>query len=164
MPSISEDVEPLELLYTAGGSARWGDFRKLSDLAFPLLGVCPRETMLPSTRRRAPMVVEVLFAVKKLEKKNPRVFQQLNGQISCGIVFLFYLFIFRKKEGREKQKGININVWLPLVRPLPGTWPATQACALIGSWTSDPLVCRLELSSLGYTSQGCCIVLKWNTT
>ena len=26
----------------------------------------------------------------------------------------------------------NINVWLPLAQPLLGTWPATQACALLG--------------------------------
>ena len=51
MPSTSEDVEQLELLYTAGGSAKWYDFRKLSDLVFPLLGVRPRETVLLSTRR-----------------------------------------------------------------------------------------------------------------
>ena len=41
----------------------------------------------------------------------------------------FYLCIFRERE-REKQRERNINVWLPLERPLLGTWPATQACAL----------------------------------
>ena len=39
----------------------------------------------------------------------------------------FHLFIFRQ---REKERERNINVWLPLVRPLLGTWPTTQACAL----------------------------------
>ena len=33
-------------------------------------------------------------------------------------------------EGREKERERNINVWLPLERPLLGAWPATQACAL----------------------------------
>ena len=51
----------------------------------------------------------------------------------------FYLFIFREgKGGRERKR--NINLWLPLERPLLGTWPATQACALTGNQTSDPLV------------------------
>ena len=39
--------------------------------------------------------------------------------------------------------------------PLVGTWPTTQACALTGNRTSDPLVCRLALNPLSYTSQGC---------
>ena len=38
--------------------------------------------------------------------------------------------------------------------PPPGTWPATQACALTGNWTSDPLVRRPALSPLSHTSQG----------
>ena len=28
-------------------------------------------------------------------------------------------------------------MWLPLTRPLLGTWPTTQACALTGNWTSN---------------------------
>ena len=51
-----------------------------------------------------------------------------------------YLFIFRNGEKREKERERNIHVWLPLARPLLGTWPATQACALTGNRTGDPLV------------------------
>ena len=40
-----------------------------------------------------------------------------------------YLFLERG-EGWEKERERNINVWLPLARPLLGTWPTTQACAL----------------------------------
>ena len=58
------------------------------------------------------------------------------------------LFIFR--EGKEEG---NINVWLPLARPLLGTWPDTQACALTGNRTSNPLVHRPVLNSLSYASQ-----------
>ena len=36
-------------------------------------------------------------------------------------------------------------MWLPLMRPLLGTWPATQTCALTGNQTSDPLVHSLVL-------------------
>ena len=54
-----------------------------------------------------------------------------------------YLFIFRETE-RERER--NINVWLPLARPLLGTWPTTQAYALTGHQTGDPLVCLLYTS------------------
>ena len=54
----------------------------------------------------------------------------------------------------------NINVWLPLARPLLGAWPATQACALSGNRTSDPLVHRPALSPLSHTSQSKIIFLR----
>ena len=40
------------------------------------------------------------------------------------------------------------------MRPLVGTWPATQACALTGNSNGDPLVRRPVLNPLSYTSQG----------
>ena len=66
----------------------------------------------------------------------------------------FYLFIFRegRKGGKKREK--NFIVWLPLTRPLVGTWPATQACALTGNQPSDPLVCRPVLNPLKHTSRG----------
>ena len=66
---------------------------------------------------------------------------------------MYYLF-WERGEGREKERERNINVWLPLVHPLLGTWPATQACALTGNQTSDSLVCRPVLNPLSHTSQG----------
>ena len=52
----------------------------------------------------------------------------------------FYLFIFRER-GREGERERNISVWLPLMWPPLGTWPATQACAPTGNRTANPLVC-----------------------
>ena len=43
-----------------------------------------------------------------------------------------YLFIFRER-GREAERERNIDVWLPLLHPVLGTWPTTQACALTGN-------------------------------
>ena len=43
-----------------------------------------------------------------------------------------YLFLGRG-EGKEKERERNINVWLPLMHPLLGTWPTNQACALTGN-------------------------------
>ena len=60
-----------------------------------------------------------------------------------------YLFVERE-EGRER----NINVGLPLARPLLGTWPTTQAFALTGNQTGDSSVCRPALNPLSYTRKG----------
>ena len=79
-----------------------------------------------------------------------------------GVLFLFFfkiLFIFRQSE-KEGERERNIDVWLPLTHPLLGTWPTTQACALTGNQTSDPLVCRPALNPLSHTSQGRDGILK----
>ena len=78
------------------------------------------------------------------------------------ILFLKILFIYflERMEGREKQRERKINVWLPLVHPLLGTWPATQACALNGNQTGDPLVHRLVLNPLSHTSQGYLFIFR----
>ena len=45
-----------------------------------------------------------------------------------------FIYLFLEKE-REGERERNINVWLPLMFPLLGAWPATQACALTGNRT-----------------------------
>ena len=35
--------------------------------------------------------------------------------------------------GGKRERERNINVWLPFMWPPLGTWPETQACALIGN-------------------------------
>ena len=62
--------------------------------------------------------------------------------------------MFREREGREKEKARNTNVWLPLTRPPLGTWLAAQARALTGTRTSDLSVHRPVLNPLSHTSQG----------
>ena len=66
--------------------------------------------------------------------------------------------MFREGEGKEKERERNITVWLPLIRPLLGTWPETQACALTENRTGNPLILRLSLSPLSHTSQGSFLV------
>ena len=66
----------------------------------------------------------------------------------CLVCFLIYfhfledfIYLFLERQGgKEKERERNINVWLPLVRPQQGTWPAAQASALTGNQTGDPLV------------------------
>ena len=69
--------------------------------------------------------------------------------ISCldtNIFFSFFLKILFILFFREGEKERNTNVCLPLVHPLLGTWPATQACALIGNQSGDPLIRRPVLN------------------
>ena len=69
---------------------------------------------------------------------------------SDGLILFFkdfvYLFLERG-ERREKERERNISVWLPLMRPLLGIWPQTQACALTRNQTSDLWVYRLVLNT-----------------
>ena len=65
----------------------------------------------------------------------------------------FYLFIFRQRRGVGEREE-NFTVWLPLMCPLLGTWPITQACALTRNRTSDPLVRRPALRPLNHPHQG----------
>ena len=48
-----------------------------------------------------------------------------------------YLFLERE-EGREKERERNISVWLPIMHPQLGTWPAPQTRALTGNQTGKP--------------------------
>ena len=87
-----------------------------------------------------------------------------SGLLLISFLFLFfkdfiYLFLERKRR-REIERKRNVNVWLPIVHPFLGTWPATQACALTGNSTGDPLVCKLALNLLSHTSQGCIVFLR----
>ena len=50
--------------------------------------------------------------------------------------------------GREEEREGDIIVWLPLMHPLLGTWPATQACALTGNQTGDSLVPSVAFNPL----------------
>ena len=57
------------------------------------------------------------------------------GRNVCTTTLKIVFIYFWRGEGREKER--ERNVWLPLERPLLGTWPATQACALTGNQTGD---------------------------
>ena len=72
-----------------------------------------------------------------------------------GFFLRFYLFVFRER-GREGERERNINVWLPLTRPLLGPQPAFQPCALTGNQAGNPLIYRPALNPLSHTSQGKC--------
>ena len=71
-----------------------------------------------------------------------------------------------RREG-ERMRGRGTSMCkryvdqLPLVCPQPGTWPATQACALNRNRTGDLLLCRPAFNSLSHTRQGLKNMLKY---
>ena len=64
------------------------------------------------------------------------------------------MYLFLEREGKGGKEGEEHQCVVDLVRPLLGTWPSTQACALTGNQTGELLVLRAALSPLSYTSQG----------
>ena len=57
-----------------------------------------------------------------------------------------------RESGRGGEREGNITVWLPLMHRLLRTWPATQACAVTGNRTCEPVVRRLAPNPLSHTS------------
>ena len=75
----------------------------------------------------------------------------INRGVHISILFLrFYLFLERGKGGRKRWREISVCGCLSCTT----YWPTTQACALTGNGTGDPLVHRLALNPLSDTSQG----------
>ena len=70
------------------------------------------------------------------------------------LCFIFHLFIFRERGREGDWVGEKHRYVVTSCMPPTGNWPETQACALIGNRTGDPLVCRLALNPLSHTSQG----------
>ena len=68
--------------------------------------------------------------------------------------FFKILFNLDRGKRRENERERNINVWWTLTPPPLGTWPTTQACAVAGNQTSNPLVPRPVLNPLSHTGQG----------
>ena len=76
------------------------------------------------------------------------------------ILKIFYLFVFRQREGKKKERERNINVWLPLQCPLLETCPTTQECALTGNRTNDPFGSQAGAQSTGPYQSGLIYILK----
>ena len=88
-----------------------------------------------------------------LSLKYNKLFTSCNFKYNKFFKDLFIYFQREGKGGREREK--NINVQLPLTCSLLRTWPTTQACALTGNRSSNPVVHRLVwLHPLSHTSQG----------
>ena len=79
----------------------------------------------------------------------------LSGKHPACAFFLRLIYFEREgKGGRKSGRETSMCGCLLWVCPQLRTWPATQACALIGNPTGHPLVHRLALNPLSHTSQG----------
>ena len=66
----------------------------------------------------------------------------------------FNIYLFIKERGWEgEREGEECQLVASLTRPLPGTGPATQACALTGNGTGDPSLLQGD-GQLSHTGQG----------
>ena len=64
-----------------------------------------------------------------------------------------FIFLQRDRKGGRKRRKHPCVV--ASCKPQLGTQPATQACALTGNQTSNPLICRLVLNPLSHTNRVC---------
>ena len=85
-----------------------------------------------------------------------------NNAIFFKIIYFLKDFIYlfwEGKGGRKRGRETSMCGCLLHTRySAPG--PATQACALTGNRTGDPLLHRLALDPLSHTSWGSCTILK----
>ena len=143
------------LYFWMGGFSCWHVFCSISVCVVMDSGSypCHSQSPIPHTRSIAKPFISTCQGLQYnlCSEKLILLFYFLKGFI--------YLYL-ETREGKEKERERNINVWLPLAHPLLGTWPATQACALPENWTSDPLLRRLVLNPLSYSSQGTISFLK----
>ena len=65
------------------------------------------------------------------------------------------------ERGRETSKCERHIDQVPFTCPQPGTWPTTQASALTGNHTGDPLVHRPALNALSNNGQGICFYYSY---
>ena len=96
--------------------------------------------------------------VTKLFKHHPSGYIICYGVATSWLTLKFFKYIlftyfYRERKGGRKRERERSTDHLAYV-PQPGTWPATQAHALIRNRTGDLLVCRTTPKPLGYTSQG----------
>ena len=68
------------------------------------------------------------------------------------MILFIYLFIYREREREGERDGYKHQCVVAFYMPQLGTWPTSQAFALTGNRTSDPLVRRLALNPLSHTS------------
>ena len=81
------------------------------------------------------------------------------------VIFLIFkrFYLLERGERKEKERERNISVWLPLVRPLRGAWPTTQAYAL--DWELNLQPCGSQAgtqSTKSHQPRQCCDFCNYN--
>ena len=107
----------------------------------------------------------ILLHFMGYQKRALNPWQPNRWKVNKSTVFFVYfkdlfihLFLERGRQG--EREGEKHQYVVASCVPPTGTWLATQACALTGNWTSNPLVHRPALNPLSHTSQGCFHIYK----
>ena len=72
------------------------------------------------------------------------------------ILKILFIYFYREEKGGRKRETDMRETLIGCLSYAPwlGTEPATQACALTGNPTCDPLLCRTTPNQLSHTTQG----------
>ena len=84
---------------------------------------------------------------KSNEKQGPQVRTKNIQVVSFTFFFKDFIYFLERGEGREKERERNINVWLPLVHLLLGTWPAAQVMCPDWEWNQQPFGLQASIQS-----------------
>lgn len=88
----------------------------------------------------------------------------MNFRMAASYFFFFkntLLIFYKGRNEEEKHQCESVTlIYCLLYAPLPGIEAATQAYALTGNGTSNPLVHRTTPSQLSHTSQGISFVVE----
>ena len=85
-----------------------------------------KEPMCPSVDEWIKYMAHLHNVIRSAIKKKKKITHFLKA--------FMYLFLERRREGEERER--NLNVWLPLVHPLLGTWSITKAY-ICPDWESN---------------------------
>ena len=66
----------------------------------------------------------------------------------------YFIYFYRQREREGQREGEKHQCVVASHAPPTGSWPTTQAYALTGNQTGDPLIHRPALNPQSYTSQG----------
>ena len=69
--------------------------------------------------------LEFQFIIKLQKNDTPLKIKSLQHEIVLIFFKKDFPCLFLQVEGGKKERERNISVWLPLMHPLLGTWPAT---------------------------------------
>ena len=100
---------------------------------------------------------------KDLQVDGPKASFLFCFKIFKDLIHLFFregeVIYFLEREGKEKERKRNINVWLPLTHPQLGSWPTTQACALDWESNQQPFDSQAGTQSTEPHQPGCSVFL-----
>ena len=110
-------------------------------------------------------IMQSIFLCKAFFIQNISEVHVVDVSIVYSLLFLsniiLFLFLFFKERETSMCGCLSC---VPPPSPTPMTWPTTQACALTGNPTHDPLVSGPVLNPLSHISQGLSNILLYEYT